>query len=313
VKNKLNSAAMVKVGRGLLAGILAPGVGHACACGCGVFDVGTSSMFPGGAGGMAFLQYDNQDQNRNWNGTSQAPAANNDDKEIETSFVTLGLQYMFNRNWGVQAEVPYDFRYFKTKDDAGDIVSRNWNQLGDIRIEGIYTGFMADLSAGVTFGLKLPTGSHTFDSDVVDRDTQIGTGSTDILLGGFYRDNLDRNQKWDWFAQLQLDVPVLIQAEYRPGVELDAAAGIDYKGLSVGRVKISPVAQVIFSERTSDSGAAANPDNSGYQRILLSPGIEFHVHPVKIYTDVEFPVYQNFTGNQLAAPVLFKVSLSYIF
>ena len=73
------------------------------------------------------------------------------------------------------------------------------------------------------------------------------------------------------------------------------------------------MAQVIFSERTSDSGAAADPDDSGYQRILLSPGIEFHIHPVKIYADAEFPVYQNFTGNQLAAPVLFKVSVSYMF
>ena len=90
------------------------------------------------------------------------------------------------------------------------------------------------MSAGVTFGVKLPTGSHTFDPDVVDRDTQIGTGSTDILLGGFYRDNLTRDNQWDWFAQLQLDVPALIQDEYRPGVELDTAAGIDYKGFSLG-------------------------------------------------------------------------------
>ena len=293
--------------------MLAPSIVHACACGCGVFDVGTSSMFPSGQGGMAFLQYDYQDQNHNWSGTSQAPAANNDDKEIRTDVVTAGLQYMFNRSWGVQAEVPYAFRYFKTKDDAGDIVSRNWSQLGDIRIRGIYTGFMADLSAGVTFGVKLPTGSHTFDPHVVDRDTQIGTGSTDILLGGFYRDNLDRNQKWDWFAQLQLDIPVLIQDQYRPGVELDAAAGIDYKGFSFGRVRISPLAQVIFSERTGDSGAAAAPSNSGYQRILLSPGFECHIHPVIFYVDAEFPVYQNFTGYQLAAPVLFKASLSFMF
>jgi len=270
-------------------------------------------MFPNGAGGMAFLQYDYQDQNRNWRGTSQAPAANNDDKEIQTHFVTFGLQYMFNRSWGIQAEVPCDFRHFKTKDNAGDIVSRNWGQLGDIRIEGIYTGFMADLSAGVTFGVKLPTGDFDFSPAVVDRDTQIGTGSTDILLGGFYRDNLTKDDWWDWFVQLELDVPVLIQDEYRPGIELDTAAGIDYKGFSLGRVKISPVAQVIFSERTSDSGAAADPDNTGYQRILLSPGIEFHIHPVKIYADAEFPVYQNFTGNQLAAPVLFKVSLSFMF
>jgi len=313
MKNKFNSAATVKVSCGLLAGILAPGVVHACACGCGVFDVGTSSMFPSGEGGMAFLQYDYQDQNRNWSGTSQAPAANNDDKEIRTDFVTAGLQYMFNSSWGLQVQVPFDYRYFKTKDDMGNIVSTSWGSLGDIRVEGIYTGFMADLSAGVTFGVKLPTGNDNYNPAIVDRDTQIGTGSTDILLGGFYRGNLTKDQWWDWFAQLQLDVPVLIQDEYRPGIELDTAAGIDYKGFSLGRVKISPLAQVIFSERTSDSGAAADSDNSGYQRIMLSPGVEFHIHPVKIYADAEFPVYQNFTGNQLAAPVLFKVSLSFMF
>jgi len=305
---------MIKIGGGLLAAALAPGVARGCACGCGVFDVGTSSMFPTTQGGMVFLNYDYQDQNRNWSGAAPAPAANNDDKEIETHFVTLGLQYLFNYSWGIQAEVPYDYRSFHVKDDAGNIVTRNWNQLGDIRIRGIYTGFSPDLSAGVTFGVKLPTGSYTFDPEVVDRDTQLGTGSTDLLLGGFYRNNLTKDFKWNWFAQAELDVPVLTQDQYRPGVELDAAAGIYYRGLSLGRVSISPIAQTIFSERTSDSGAnAAHPVASGYQRILLSPGIELDMHPVKLYADAEFPVYQNFTGNQLAAPVLFKVSVSFMF
>ena len=298
---------------GLLAGLLAPGVVHACACGCSVFDVATSSMLPNGPGGMAFVQYAYQDQNRNWNGTSEAAAANNDDKEIETDFVTFGLQYLFNQKWGAQLELPYAYRHFKTDVGGGNIVSRYWSQFGDLRLEGIYTGFFADLSAGVTFGLKLPTGSFNRDADVVDRDTQIGTGSTDFLLGGFYRGNLSKDEKWDWFAQLQLDLPMLIQDQYRPGIELDTAAGIDYKGFSLGRAKISPLAQVIFSERTGDIGAAADPANTGYQRILLSPGIELHIHPVKIYADAEFPVYQNFTGNQLAAPVLFKLSVSYMF
>jgi hypothetical protein len=306
-------SAAVKMGCGLLAGMLAPGVVHACACGCGVFDVATSSMLPNGRGGMAWLQYDYQDQNRNWSGTGMAPAANNDDKEIETHFVTLGVQYMFNDKWGAQLEVPFDSRHFTGTDDSENITSHNWSQLGDIRIEGIYTGFFADSSAGVTFGLKLPTGSYTEDTDLVDRDTQIGTGSTDILLGGFYRGNITKDEKWDWFAQFQLDTPALTQAGYRPGTELDAAAGIDYKGFSLGRARISPLAQAIFSERTSDSGSAASPDDTGYQRLMLSPGIEFHIHPVKIYADAEFPVFQHFTGNQLAAPVMFKLSASYMF
>lgn len=308
MNNKFNLQ-MIKIGGGLLAGMLAPSVGWACACGCSVFDVGTSAMFPTGTGAMPFLEYDYQDQNRNWSGTSPAPAANNDDKEISTDFVTFGLQYLFNRSWGAQIEVPYDHRYFR-KDDG----SANWSQLGDIRIQGIYTGFLPDLSAGVTFGLKLPTGNYKFDPGIVDRDTQLGTGSTDILLGGYYRNNLDQNGRWDWFAQAELDLPVLIQDHYRPGIELDAAAGIYYDGFSLGHVKVSPLAQVIFSERTSDSGAnSANPVASGYQRILLSPGIEFDIHPVKIYADAELPVYQHFIGNQLAAPVLFKVSISYMF
>ena len=300
---------MKKVGAGLLAGVLVPGAAFACACGCGVFDVATSSMFPAGEGGMAFLNYDYQDQNQNWSGTSSAPAANNDDKKIETHFVTAGLQYMFNRSWGAQVEIPVVNRTF---DSAGNAASLNWTGLGDIRLKGIYTGFSEDLSSGLTFGLKLPTGSDNRDGDVVDRDSQIGTGSTDLLLGGFHRDRFGASH-WNWFAQVELDLPTLKQGDYRPGLEVDAAAGIYYDGLSLGRAKISPVAQVIGSWRGRDNGAAAAPEDSGYQRVLLSPGIEFHLHPVKVYADVEIPVYQNMTGNQLVAPALFKLSVGYMF
>ena len=270
-------------------------------------------MIPKGQGGMAWIQDAFMNQNRNWSGTSEAPAADNDDKELKTDFLTFGAQYMVNDSWGGQIQIPYDFRYFKGTDENNNITSHNWSQLGDIRIEGIYTGFFADLSAGVTLGLKLPTGSYTEDPDLVDRDTQIGTGSTDVLLGGFFRHNLSADQKWDGFAQLELDVPALTQAGYRPGVELDTAAGIDYKGFTLGRALIAPVGQVIFSERTHDSGSNASPDDTGYQRLMLSPGIEVHIHPVIIYADAEFPVFQHFTGDQLAAPVLFKLSVSFMF
>jgi hypothetical protein len=302
----------------LVAAALAPRISRACACGCGIFDVATSSMFPEGPGGMAYLEYDYQDQDRNWSGNSQAPAANNPDKDIRTHFITAGVQYMFNSRWGLQAELPYDVRHFETTGGASgsDRVALNWSGLGDIRVEGIYTGFSPDLSSGVTFGFKLPTGdfSHNDAFGDIDRDTELGTGSTDILLGGFHRQSLTRDHRWTGFAQALLDVPVLIQDEYRPGVELDAAAGIYYKGWTVGGVGITPVAQVIGSERTSDSGSAsAHPVASGYQRVLLSPGIELDVHPFRVYADVELPVYQNFTGNQVAAPALFKLVVSYMF
>lgn len=300
----------------VLAAALAPASAMACACGCGVFDVGTSSMFPTGSGGTAFLSYAYQDQNQNWSGTSSANAGNNGDKEIETHFAMLGLQYLFNRSWGAQIELPVWHRAFTTDLNFGagtpNLATKNWTGLGDIRIKGIYTGFSEDLSSGVTFGLKLPSGSDTFDPDVVDRDTQIGTGSTDLLLGAFHRARFG-NSSWNWFGQAELDLPVLKQGGYRPGLETDVAGGIYYDGFSVGRVGISPVGQVIGSWRGRDNGPDANPEDSGYQRVLLAPGVEVHWHPVKFYADVEVPVYQHLNGNQLVAPVLFKLSLSYMF
>jgi hypothetical protein len=299
---------------GMVAALVAPKASWACACGCGVFDVATSSMFPTGQGGMVFLTYAYQDQNQNYLGASTAPAQANADKEIETHFFGVGLQYMFNNSWGIEAEIPYSYRHLRTLDAADNPVTLDWNQLGDMRLRGIYTGFSPDMSGGITFGVKLPTGSYSFRPDVVDRDSQIGTGSTDLLLGGFYRHPLPKLQSWDWFAQAELDVPTLTQAEYRPGLELDAAAGVYYSGLSLGPVRITPIAQVIGSERSSDRGAqASNPVASGYQRLMLAPGLEVDYNQFRFYADAEVPVYQHFNGYQLAAPVLFKVSFSFMF
>jgi len=289
-----------------------------CACGCGVFEVGTSAMLPTAEGGMLFFNDDYQDQNHNWSGTSRAPADNNDDKEIRTNFFTSGVQYLFDRSWGVQIEVPYVTRSFKTTGGASgdDPVSLRWSQLGDIRLQGSYTGFSPDLSSGLTFGVKLASGSHTHNDAYgdIDRDSEIGTGSTDLLIGGYRRGTLAAAPNWGWFVQGNLDQPVLISDGYRPGLELDAAAGFHYDGWTAGGVLVSPIAQVIGSDRARDSGPnSADPVASGYQRLFLSPGIELNLHPVRVYADVEFPVYQHMTGNQLVAPVLVKVSASYHF
>jgi hypothetical protein len=301
----------------LLAMFLAPNFARACACGCGVFEVGDLSMFPEGTGGMFSLEYDYQKQYLNYSGTSRAPAENNDDKKIETSFITADFQYMFNRSWGVEVEVPYAYRSFTTASDAtGGNVTVNWGDLGDIRLKGIYTGFFADQSAGINFGLKLPTGSFRHEDAYgdVDRDTQIGTGSTDVLLGGFYRHKLTSDDQWRWFTQLNANLPAFTQDQYRPGFEIDGSAGVYYNGWDFHGIKIRPVAQVIVSERTHDSGAnSASPVASGYQRILLSPGIEFDMHPVKVNAQIELPVYEHVTGNQLVAPALFKLTVSYMF
>ncbi len=297
---------------------LAPAGAWACACGCGVFAVGTSSMFPTGAGGTVYLEYDYQDQTINWSGDSRAPAANNGDKDIRTNFFTAGLQYMFNRSWGIQVEVPYWDRKFTTDQNfpvpPPDLVTAQWSDLGDIRIQGIYTGFSEDLSSGLTFGVKLPTGNFQYDEVVVDRDSQIGSGSSDLLLGGYHRDVFANDSPFSWFVQALFDQPVLTNEHYRPGSELDTAAGTIYEGWMFGSLMVSPLAQAIVSLRSRDSGpASAHPIASGFERLLLSPGVEVNVGAVSTYVDIEFPVFQHFNGDQLTAPWMLKFIAAYHF
>jgi hypothetical protein len=199
---------------------------------------------------------------------------------------------------------------------GGPLADLNFSGLGDVRVEGIYTGFSPDLSSGLTFGLKLPTGSYTTNNawGDIDRDSQIGTGSTDLLLGGFSRFNLDTDYGWSGFTQALLELPVLTQVQYRPGTEFDASVGAYYNGWHIGRMLVSPIAQLKVSLRGTDTGANATfPVASGFERLLASPGIEFDLHPVKVYSDIELPLYEHFNGNQVAAPVLFRLNVSYMF
>ena len=285
-----------------------------CACGCGIFEVGNGSMLPQGQGGIIFFEWDYQSQNRNWSRHSSAPAQENGDRLLMTSFLRLGLQYMFTDQWGVEVDIPFAHRYFRQDDGSGTgtNVATDWTDWGDMRLKALYCGFFKDLSLGVDFGLKVPTGNYTHDG--ADRDTQLGTGSTDLLLGGFYRMALTPDRSWNAFFQAEGDFPFLIRDQYRPGLEVDASAGVDYQGLWLGTLKIVPFGQVLVAGRTSDRGAqSAHPVASGYQRVLLSPGLELMMHPFMIYGDVEFPVWQNMRGDQLVASALFKVVIAYSF
>jgi hypothetical protein len=315
-----------KRGRLLVAAVffigLAPSLSWACACGCGVFEVGTASLFPSSGGGTVWFEYDFQDQYLNWHATHIASAGANSDRVLRTHFLTLGAQYMFNRNWGVMLELPYTFRYFKSVSDAGPIKGFNFNSIGDIRIEGMYTGLSEDMSTGLLAGAKVPSGWWTYPH--ADRDTQIGSGSTDLLLGAYHLGTFPshlgelpltlRDRPFNWFAQAYYDLPLFTQGHSKPGREFDGALGAYYNVGSVGPLKeLAPMLTFLASDRVRDSLSRANPQNSGYTRFMVAPGAEIKLGILRLYGDVEVPIFQNFNGNQVTAPVLFKTILSYDF
>ena len=292
---------------------LMPGLALACACGCGVFDVGTGTMMPTDEGGQVWFEYDFMNQAANWHNSSEAPKANNDDKVLSSNFFQVGGQYMFNRSWGIMGEIPFTDRYFKTTDDdTGDLLHNRHHALGDVHLQGVYSGFADDMSTGVTFGLKLPTGDFRYSG--FDRDTSIGSGSTDWLLGAYHMGAIDEKGLFNWFTNGLWDHAFLMQRGYRPGDEFDAAIGSYYNGFDFGaNGKMAPLLQLIGSWRVHDTGAAANTPNSGYKRLLISPGVEYDINAVKLYGDVEVPVWQHVNGNQLVAPVYLKFIVGYSF
>jgi len=303
---------------GLLVLTLAPGGAFACACGCGVFDV---AMLPSHAGGAVYLAVEYLDQDQNWIGSSAAPASVNADKEIETLFYTAGFDYQFNGDWGIRVSVPYLDRSLRT--DIGtpsqpDVATFRHDALGDTRITARYTGFSPDLSTGVTLGIKLPTGDWTYPN--FDRDTSIGTGTTDVLLGAYHVGTVSRAYSLQWFAETLYSWATDSRAGYRPGDQLDAAVGMSYSGLYLHSIPVTPLLQLMGTVRWRDSGINADPDNSGYRRLLLAPGAEVTSGPWKFYADAEFRLYHYANASstpeggmqgQLVAPVLIKLMVSY--
>ena len=314
---------------------------QACACGCSVFDVG-GGLLPQESdhGGRVFIEWWHATQNKNWIGSAKGSADANADKKLVTDWYTLGFQYMFNREWGVMARLPYANRNFTTDTDFpnGAIQTFNSRDFGDLEVMGMYTGFSPDMSTGITFGLKLPTGVYTAEG--LDRDTQIGTGSTDLILGAFHRGLITGDNAWQYFSQIRWQQPFLYRASidpdtgasqlYKPGYQVDGAAGIVYNNIYhvLGLDKITPLVQIIGSHRAPDSGPASDPLNTGFDRLMFSPGIEFtkvvdeaNNRVVKFYFDVEIPFYYrtnagvNDSGSQgqLIAPILFKAVSSYNF
>jgi len=291
--------------------LAAPTRAPACACGCGVFEVGAPSAFPSAAGGMLSLEYDFMSQDQNWSGTSAAPAGTNEDKLIRTQFVTAHVEWMATRAWGVAAEAPYWDRTFHTTADDGGPLGFDHGAFGDVRVSALYTGFSDDFSTGVSAGLKLPTGDDTYGG--FDRDTEIGTGSTDALLGLWHLGALDAQRRWTWFTSAQGQLPLSSSGGYRPGDELDAAAGLAAPGSRAGSVTLTPRLALLGTVRARDAGDAADPDNSGYRRLLASPGVDVRLPGLRAAFTADVPLLQSMNGHQLVAPVLFKFELGRAF
>ncbi len=296
------------------AGALAPLSVLACSsCGCTLSSDWENQGISAEPGFRVDLRYDyiNQNQLRHGSGKANAgdamaAAGNGQVGELETytrnHYYTLGLDYTFDRSWGIDVQIPYVDRAHGTKPfngvDFDPEITSHSRSIGDVKVMGRYQGLSADGDTGLMFGAKLPTGRHDVafgTGDPLDRSLQPGSGSTDVILGAYRFGSLNKN--WDWFAQGLYQQAVATKDEYRPGNSFNMNLGLRYMGLD----SAMPLLQINARTVRPDSGANADSQNTGGKIVYLSPGLTVPVtQSTRLYGFVQLPLYQHAVGFQLA-------------
>ena len=311
---------------------VAPVSAMACACGCGIFDAGITGITPpdSDSGLSVFARFSVMDQKTNREQGHIAGAADNTDLRIKTDFYTVGANYVIKHKWMIMAELPLYSRKFTTTaaDAQGNPVVETapLTDLGDAMLRVTYAGFSSDMATGLGVGIKLPTGRSTspidqYGGQPYDHDTLPGTGSTDLEFSGYHVGRLSGAARW--FVQAQYRFAVATRDGYRPGNEFNGGIGLTYD-LPVGKMVLSPTLALIGSTRARDTADGGPSLNSGYQRLLIAPGLRLQItRKVSIYGEIALPVAQYVNSarlsdnaesmGQLVAPALFKLQANYAF
>jgi hypothetical protein len=293
------------------------------ACGCTLHTDWASQGLSTGAGFRLDLRFDYfaQDQLRAGRnsvdrGSFQLP----NDREIQQRTLnrntTLGLDYSPDGLWGFTALLPCFDRTHETlaPGDAGISSSRGAG-VGDLRLMARYQGFQEDRALGVQVGVKLPTGRtrDTFirgpqTGEPLDRGLQLGTGTTDLLLGGYA--SVQLAGKWGGFAQAMYQVPGAEKDGFRPGNGLNLNAGVRYQGSGT----FTPQLQVNLRTEKPETGENADARNSGATLAYLSPGLTVGLgEGIHFSAFVQVPIYQRVNGLQLEPRLLASCALHWTF
>lgn len=309
----------------------------ACAsCGCTLnSDFGTQGL-SNSSGWSLDVRYDTLNQNQLRKGTNTISSAETattintstgDHAEVEkftdNKYLTATLDYNNGDTWGVSIAVPYIDRSHSTLGINGDGINAgdgaydsNTSGFGDIRVIGRYYGFSPEKNFGIQFGLKLPTGNTKQTAPAadgsgpidVDPGLQLGTGTTDAIIGVYYFDNL--NQDWDYFVQAQFQSALNFSsmgttpASYRPGDSINITGGLRYHGFET----FTPTVQINARNVNADSGDAADKYATGGKLVYFTPGVVIPVTPsVSVYSNVQIPLYQNVNGIQIAPTSIFSL------
>jgi hypothetical protein len=255
------------------------------------------------------LRYEFIEQKHLRSGSRQISAAEDtaDTTELRTINRNLlaTLDYALSDHWTVSAQAPIVSRsHSHIADPAGAASLEAWSftEIGDSRLLGFYRFDHPDpaVNYGLIMGLKLPTGDYRVrnaEGALAERALQPGTGSTDLVLGGYYSApgaHLDSS----WFAQALAQQAAATKDGFKPGAQYLLSLGYRHPVSESWHALL----QVNASVKARDTGVNAEPDLSGSDAVFLSPGLAYALsHDAQIYGFVQLPVYRHVNGVQLSA------------
>ena len=239
--------------------------------------------------------------------------------EVSTSNRNLVFSYghNFGNGYGVTVSGAAGQReHFHIHNHHGQKISDTWDftALNDVRIIGRYQMLsvanpLKPASAGITFGVKLPTGRYDVANDKgakAERSMQPGSGTMDLIAGGYYHQKLTEIGA-SWFAQAQYQHALNTRENYRPGAQLGLDLGVR-KGLAGG---FGIQGQLNYVHKGADSGSEGEPDSSGGRFLYASPGLSYALpHAMQLYAFYQVPLQRHVRGVQLSANHALVIGLS---
>lgn len=257
------------------------------------------------------FEYIDQDQPMSGSrrvGVGEIPAHHDEVRTINRNYFAT-IDYGFTPEWGVSVVIPYVDRFHEhIHNHHGAQLPETWDfaDPGDVRVQGRWQTAIATADttragfAGLTLGLKLPTGKFDVtnaEGAAAERSLQPGTGTTDALVGAYYRQALPFAGS-SWFVQASAQLPLNTRDDYKPGNLFGVDGGYRYDHTD----RLAWMLQLNYRYKARDKGAQAEPQDSGGQAVTASPGVSFAITPaVQAYTFVQLPIWQYVNGVQLTA------------
>jgi hypothetical protein len=261
-------------------------------------------------GWSADLRLERVTQNRLRTGTTSLDAGQVTEEEAierytKNTNVVATLGYGLSADWSLSLRVPVsrrDHLHDVYDVDTQQIVGpERWKytKLGDVELQARRQWATAGTAAAfaVFGGLKLPTGSKSVtnaDGARAERTLQPGTGTTDLIVGAATRRAAGMHDAV--IGQASVTTALNKSEDFRPGARVEVSAGWSH----AFSPSLGTVLQLNLRYREHDSGAQAEPANSGFTTLAVSPGITLGAGAAStLYVYLQLPVYQKVRGIQL--------------